>query len=194
MEMPRILGHLLSMTIFLVTGTWGAFAQTTDQFPTPPALQTPPQSMPADLGAEDKSFLIQAAEANLAETLMGQMAEQRSNNPVIRRFAAQMVRDHGQLLTEVRELASTKGLALPYSIDNADDAAQQNFSSLSGNQFDSAYMSLMVKDHNRDVAQFDYASNHAADPQVQHFAASVLPVLQSHLSEAEQIEGGATIQ
>ena len=186
MPTPRILGHLLSMTLLLVTCTLGAFTQTT----TPPAAQTPPQSMPADLAAEDKSFLLQAAEANMAETLMGQMAEQRSNNPVIRRFAAQMVRDHGQLLTEVRELASTKGFALPYSIDIADDAAQQHFSSLSGDQFDRAYMSLMVKDHGRDVAQFDHASNHAADPQVQHFAARTLPILQAHLSEAEQLEGG----
>ena len=187
MQNPRILGHLLSLTMLLVACPLGGFTQTTPQ----PAAQAPPQSMPADLGAEDKSFQIQAAEANMAETLMRQMAEQRSSTLVIRRFAAQMVRDHGQLLTRVRELASAKGCALPYSIDNADDAAQQNFSGLSGNQFDRAYMSLMVKDHSRDVAQLDDASNHAADPQVQHFAASALPTLRAHLSEAEQIEGEA---
>lgn len=187
MQIPRILGHLLSMAMLLVACALGAFTQTTPQ----PATQTPPQSMPAELGADDKSFLIQAAEANMAETLMGQMAEQRSNNPVIRRFATEMVRDHGQLLTKVRKVASTKGFALPYSIDNADDAAQQHFSSLSGSQFDRAYMSLMVKDHSRDVAQLDDAINHAADPQVQHFAASALPTLRAHLSEAEQIEGEA---
>jgi putative membrane protein len=48
-------------------------------------------------------------------------------------------------------------------------------------------MNLMVKDHQKDVADFENASKTSADPQVRQFAAETLPTLQEHLQQAEKI-------
>jgi putative membrane protein len=60
-------------------------------------------------------------------------------------------------------------------------------SNLSGSEFDKQYMSMMVKDHQEDVNKFQKASNTLADTDIKAFAAKTLPVLQTHLDKAQQI-------
>ena len=58
---------------------------------------------------------------------------------------------------------------------------------LSGAQFDKAYMRDMVKDHQKDVAEFERESKMAKDPAVKSFAEQALPTLRDHLKEAQKI-------
>jgi putative membrane protein len=48
-------------------------------------------------------------------------------------------------------------------------------------------MNDMVKDHTKDVADFQKESTNGKDPAVKDFAAQTLPTLQSHLQQAKQI-------
>ena len=61
-------------------------------------------------------------------------------------------------------------------------------SRLSGSQFDQAYMQLMVEEHTKDVNKFKEEAANAHDDTVKQFAAATLPVLESHLNQAQQIE------
>jgi putative membrane protein len=56
---------------------------------------------------------------------------------------------------------------------------------LQGAAFDKAYMDDMVKDHKKDVKDFQKQSKSAKDPEVKNFAAQTLPTLQEHLQMAE---------
>ena len=60
----------------------------------------------------------------------------------------------------------------------------------SGKDFDDAYMSMMVDDHQGDVDKFEKASNNAKDAAVKAFAAKTLPVLRMHLDSAKAVNDG----
>ncbi|HEY3570771.1 MAG TPA: DUF4142 domain-containing protein, partial [Thermoanaerobaculia bacterium] len=62
-----------------------------------------------------------------------------------------------------------------------------HLSKLSGAAFDKAYVSMMVKDHKKDVAEFKKESTKAKDSDVKSFASTTLPTLQDHLKMIEDI-------
>ena len=57
-------------------------------------------------------------------------------------------------------------------------------SQLIGGDFDRAYMSRMVSDHRKDVREFRKRANAKSQTDATRFAASTLPVLESHLAAA----------
>lgn len=139
------------------------------------------------LDAMDRSFVNQAAEGGLAEVELGKMAETKAANPQVKQFAERMVHDHTQANDQLKQVASDEGIQLPDHISQKDRMLKARLSKLSGDQFDKVYMQNMVKDHQKDVAQFKRESKDAQNPAVRNFAQKTTPILESHLSEAEQI-------
>jgi putative membrane protein len=99
-----------------------------------------------------------------------------------------MVTDHTKANDQLKEVAMKEGIQLPTKLSAQDEMTKQRLSKLSGEQFDKAYMSDMVKDHTKDVADFQRESTSGQDPAVKDFASETLPTLQSHLQEAQQID------
>jgi len=63
----------------------------------------------------------------------------------------------------------------------------QMLQSLSGKEFDKAYIQEMVKDHNKAVQFFTMASQSLTDPELKQFATETLPKLQEHQQHAQKI-------
>jgi putative membrane protein len=55
-------------------------------------------------------------------------------------------------------------------------------------KFDREYMEHMVKEHKKDVSEFEKQARNAKDPDVKAFASKTLPTLKEHLAMAQQIE------
>jgi putative membrane protein len=56
-----------------------------------------------------------------------------------------------------------------------------------GAAFDKAYMTMMVQDHQKDIQEFEKASNNLSDGEAKAFATRTLPVLKAHLDSATAI-------
>jgi putative membrane protein len=69
-----------------------------------------------------------------------------------------------------------------------DQEAMNKLSGLSGDAFDREYVKMMVKDHEKDVKEFEKASTKAQDPDVRAFAAKTLPTLRDHLQQVRDIQ------
>jgi len=82
---------------------------------------------------------------------------------------------------------SANGIALNPTLTSDQNDKINSLQSLSGPQFDQAYITLMIQGHQNDVAQFENQSRNSDSPQVRDFAARSLPVLQQHLSYAQQV-------
>jgi putative membrane protein len=136
----------------------------------------------------DSDFMKSAAKGGLAEVELGQMAVQKASDPSVKEFANRMIRDHSKANAALSELASSKGVTLPTGKGLSNDTSALHLKMLSGKQFDSAYVKMMVDDHKEDVAEFEKAAGQAADPDVRHFASKTLPTLKSHLSMIEKIQ------
>lgn len=141
----------------------------------------------SQLSRSDQQFLKKAAQGGQAEVQLGQLAEQKSQDPKVKDFAQRMVTDHGKANDKLQSIASSKGFSLPTDVDAKDKAEKDRLSKLSGEQFDRAYMNYMVKDHTKDVNEFRKESQSAKDPDVKSFASETLTTIEDHLKQAKTI-------
>jgi len=185
----RITATLGSLTLSLALVSLGglASAQNTKASSDQGQMGMKSDSMSSGMSNSDERFVKKAAQGGMAEVEFGQLALQKASNPEVKKFAQRMVDDHSKANNQLKEVASSKNITLPQSLDAKDQATKQKLSTLSGDQFDKAYMSDMVKDHTKDVAEFQHESSSAKDPAVKDFATQTLPTLQDHLKEAKEI-------
>ena len=134
----------------------------------------------------DHSFVEKAALGGMAEVELGNLAQQKASSDQVKQFASRMVEDHGKANDELKQIASSKGIDLPTALDRKHRSDVDRLGKMSGAQFDRAYMSHMVDDHKKDVADFKKASTSAKDGDVKGFASKTLPTLQEHLQLAQK--------
>jgi putative membrane protein len=139
-------------------------------------------------GEDDQNFMKQAVIGDAAEIQLGQMAQSKAANPKVKQFGERMVKDHSQSDDQLKGLAQQQHVALPTSLDQKHQSLKDSLSSKSGAQFDQAYMRAMVEDHMKTVQLFKREAGTSKDEDVKNFAQQSLPVLESHLSEAKQIQ------
>jgi putative membrane protein len=135
----------------------------------------------------DTMFMKKAARGNLAEVELGRLAVQKASSEDVKKFGQRMVDDHSKAGDQLKQLAASEHVTLPEKLSATDEATKASLEKLSGEQFDHAYMRDMVKDHKKDVAEFEKESKGAHNAAVKNFAAETLPTLESHLKEAEKI-------
>ena len=136
----------------------------------------------------DSDFMMKAAQGGLAEVDMGYMASSKATNPDVKKFGDRMVTDHSKANDELKQLAATKGVTLPTAVSDEEKKDMDAMSAKSGKDFDKGYIDDMVKDHEKDVAEFEKASKEAKDADLKAWAAKTLPTLQKHLEMAKEAQ------
>ena len=174
----------------LMIGAGSAWAQqTSDQ----PKTAQPPSGTHARTRADrakatsgaDQSFIKKAAQGGMAEVELGRLATQKASSDQVKQFGQKMVDDHGKANDQLKSIAEQEKMPMPAALTAKDRHEYDRLSKLSGDQFDRAYMQLMVRDHRKDVGEFRKESQSAKDDQVKQFASSTLPTLEDHLKLAE---------
>lgn len=140
------------------------------------------------LSPADKEFVMKAAQGSLAEVSMGQIAQEKASNADVKAFGLRMINDHGAANRELQQLVTAKGLAMPSEPTEAQKDAAEHVRGLSEREFDRMYMTHMVEDHQKDVAEFERASRESGDADIKAWAAKTLPTLQDHLQQAKTIQ------
>jgi putative membrane protein len=135
----------------------------------------------------DEKFVEKAAQGGMAEVELGQLATQKASSDDVKKFGQRMVDDHSKANEELKQVAGSKGIDLPMSLNAKDQATKDRLSKLSGDAFDRAYLQDMVKDHIKDVAEFQHESKSGKDSDIKNFASQTLPTLQEHLNQAKSI-------
>jgi putative membrane protein len=144
----------------------------------------------------DSTFATKAAAGGMAEVKLGELAKDHAASADVKTFGERMVTDHTKAGDQLKQIASTKGITLPTSLNAKDQATYDRLSKLNGAEFDAAYMKDMVADHKADVAEFKKESEKGMDADLKQFAATTLPTLQEHLQMAEstasKVKGGGS--
>jgi putative membrane protein len=141
----------------------------------------------ASLGDKEKEFVTKAAQGGMSEVSLGQMAAAKATNNDVKEFGNRMVTDHSKANDELKQLATNKGITLPAELGADEKKTEDALSKKSGKAFDKAYMTDMVKDHEKDVAEFQKESKDAQDPDLKAWVTRTLPTLQDHLKMAKQV-------
>jgi len=165
-----------------------------------------------------QQFVSDAAIGGMKEVRLSEIALDKSQNPQVRDFATRMVHDHSEANDKLTQITQQKGLELPatntFAVDdpnwnnaviNSSEqvkegyllntripvAAYQDFKhlkSLSGKEFDDAYVQDMVSDHITTIHEFEVAQRNLTDPELRQFATTTLPTLRMHSEMAQRLE------
>jgi len=144
------------------------------------------------LSSSDQKFVMEAAHGGMMEVELGQMAVEKASNPEVKQFGQRMIDDHSKAGEELKQFASQKGIMMAGEDPKAmakEQPVKDKLSKLSGADFDRAYMDLMVKDHTKDVKEFEEASMKSKDADLKAWAAKTLPTLREHLQMARDVNG-----
>ncbi len=136
----------------------------------------------------DREFMLKAAQGGMTEVELGKLAQEKGSSSDVKEFGSHMVMDHSKANEELKAIAANKGVTLPSALDAKHQAAVDRLQHLSGPAFDRAYVKAMVKDHEKDAAEFRDASDSAQDPDVKNFAGNTLKMIDSHLADIKSIQ------
>lgn len=134
-----------------------------------------------------EAFIRKAAGDGEMEVEMGRVALSQASSPRVREFAQRMVDDHSRADTELAGLAQARNMSLPSAMDSRHMAKCNDMRSLSGQDFDRKYMSMMVHDHVKAINLFEDQANNGQDSDTREFARRTLPTLHQHLDMAKSI-------
>jgi putative membrane protein len=140
------------------------------------------------LNSKDFKFVTDASRGGMEEVQLGQLAKQKAGSPAVKEFGERMITDHQKANDDLKQIAQKKGALIPNELSRHETSALDKLQNLSGAEFDKYYVSNMVRDHKKDVREFEKASQNLSDPDLKAFAEKTLPTLQEHLRMAENLE------
>ena len=154
------------------------------------------------LEAEDLKIVAHMNHVNMMEIDMGKLA-QRQGSASVKKYGATLVKDHTAAGKQLKALAKKKGItAIPEDVpaidaektehDNA-MAAMTRIKALKGAEFDREFLTMMIADHDKEVARADMAIAMVKDPDVATFLKTNRPVLQRHADQARQLTKGSEV-
>lgn len=143
----------------------------------------------AGMNEQDHKFIMDAAIGGMMEVELGRVAAQKGTSEAVKQFGQRMVDDHSKANEELMSLASSKGMTLPAALDEKQQKDVAKLSAMSGAEFDRTYAKMMLKDHEKDVKEFERQSTKAGDPELRAFVTKTLPTLQEHLQMARTLPG-----
>lgn len=153
-----------------------------------PAPATTKSEDDSKLDRSDRKMLQDLAQGNMAEVDAGKMALEKSQNAEVKKFAQQMVDDHGKALGEVQALATAKNVTLP---DGPGAMAKTKATALkapSGNLFDKEYAKRAgVGDHESTVKLLQKIQKDGKDSDLKALASKMLPTVEQHLDMAKRL-------
>jgi len=145
------------------------------------------------IGEKDKKFLTDASEGGLMEVQMAQKAQQQASSQAVKDFARQLEQDHTNANKQLTDIATQRNVSLPTTpMANNHQQAMDKLTKLTGADFDKQYIKMMIKDHKKDIKEFESEANNGMDTSLKNFASSTLPTLRNHLQMAEQIDKGGS--
>lgn len=137
---------------------------------------------------KDRNFIEDAIAGNLAEIQLGQIAQQRAQNPMVRDFAGMMINDHTPARQQLMTMASQYGATPPTELDFMHRRMDKKLRKAEANEFDEMYIKGQVKDHKKMVELMEDQMKDGENEELKRFASEQLPKVREHLVMAQRLE------
>ncbi|MGC2160453.1 MAG: DUF4142 domain-containing protein [Silvibacterium sp.] len=135
----------------------------------------------------DKAFVESALQGGMGEVELGKLAAQKGSSPDVKQFGQKMVDDHTKLGDQMQQVAQQMGVHGPKGLSKKDKELVAKLETLSGAEFDDAYIKAMVKDHKNDLSSFQAEANNSQNSTLRQAAQRDEPMIDGHLQLIEQI-------
>jgi putative membrane protein len=127
------------------------------------------------VGSSDQ-FLLKAMQASMAEVELGKLAQKNAQSTGVNALGVRLERDHARIGKMLAAASREKGVVAPTSLDTSQRAQVESLATKSGAEFDTAYIELMVSNHQDAIALYTAVAE-SGDTEVSQLAKLALPTL-----------------
>jgi putative membrane protein len=149
--------------------------------------QAQEQNKNSAIDKDISKFMTEAADARMMDIEEGKLAQEKGTTEAVKQYGQLMVQDQTKMLKELRVLAASKNIILPNTLSIKKSKGLQDLKEAKGVEFDDMFIKMIKLDHERDVDEFDDATDFE-DRDVKKYATNYLPIVQSHLDKVKQLE------
>jgi putative membrane protein len=128
----------------------------------------------------DKQFVRAAAQGGMGDVKLGTLAMEKGG-PDVKTAAQKMVDDHTAMNKDMDTVADALGVMVPKKMSKEDQAEYDKLNGLSGKDFDTEYLTYIVKAHWATLHDFYMEATAAADPDLQAEVVKDLGTMHQHL-------------
>jgi putative membrane protein len=142
----------------------------------------------ADTSAQD--FVNKAATSSLFEIESSKIALEKSQNPQVKAFAEQMIKDHEANSAKLQATIAESGASVtaPKTLDEAHQEKLDTLRETDADNFDDEYTQIQVDAHEDAVELFSDYSEDGDNEALKGFATSSLATLKQHHEKAEALD------
>jgi putative membrane protein len=135
----------------------------------------------------DQQFVDFAAQTDMLEAHLGQMAADQASRQDVKDYAQMLVTDHTNDYQQLSNVAAKANLNVPKGLNAEHDKMIAPFAKLKGAAFDTHYIHEMVEGHTKAIAVYTKEASDAQSPDLKSYASETLPTLQKHLDGAKDL-------
>jgi len=141
----------------------------------------------ASFADSPRRFLQKALEGDNSEIMLGQLAADRARSERVKEFGRTLSDDHSQAREEVIRLGARLGVRRNRNLSPEAREERERLQNLDGREFDREFIDYMIRDHQKDISEFQDEADEHHGP-VSDLAARQLPKLQEHLEMAMRLD------
>ena len=136
----------------------------------------------------DERFLVQAAEFDYEQILLGKLARQRATTTEVRDFATMMEEAHRNSKSELGSMGSLKSITVPSAPTKAAHDSYDQLNAVAIEEFDEAYLARVIQRHDEAIDLFEQCTKAQHDPDIKALAGKRLTDLRLHMAKAIELE------
>lgn len=136
----------------------------------------------------DKDFLAMAAQSDVNEIKLSQLAEQKASMPEVKAFAHKMVVEHMKLSASMKPFAEAWKLTPPTDLDDEHKGVYADLNGKTGMDFDKAYIDAMDKDHHKALDAFTKEAQGTTDMKFKAAVIKGKTVVAAHTNMADSLK------
>ena len=129
---------------------------------------------------KNAQFVVDVIASNYGEVKLAKLAQQKASNSELKDVARMLESDHNAVLTDLKQLASTKGITVPTEENAVSKDKIKELTEEKASEFDKEWCETLMDSHKASISKFENAANDLSDPDIKNFANTVLPKLRTH--------------
>jgi putative membrane protein len=129
---------------------------------------------------KEAQFIVDVVASNYGEVKLARLGKQKASNNELREVAGILEQDHSAVLSDLKSLASKKGITVPTEENGDSKDKLKELTDEKASTFDKEWCETLMDNHKTSITKFENAANDVSDADIKSFVTSVLPKLRTH--------------
>ena len=135
----------------------------------------------------DQEFVDFAAQTDMMEAHLGQVAAEQAASQNVKDFAQMLVADHTNDYQQLTAAAGKASLTVPKGLDAAHGQMITPLAKIKGAAFDRRFAQEMIAGHQKAIAAYQREAQNGQSADLKAYATQVLPTLEKHRQAARDL-------